>query len=110
MAFKKVIAGDTNFIKLAETPAGAVFEGSLVKVLTGEYGPTYILETEDGQIGIPGKTRLNILMEKVAPGSLVRITYDGLKKNTSGKFKGKDAHNFSVEVDAAQEADLSKVS
>ena len=41
-------------------------------------------------------------MEKVTPGSLVQIAYNGKDKLTKGKNAGKSAHNFLVSV--AEEA------
>lgn len=99
MNYKQVkIGGDIEFLKLSETPVGHTVEGTLGRTLTSEFGPTYVIETANGAVGVPGKSKLNRLMEAVSPGSAIKIIYQGLQKIESGKSKGKDFHNFDVFV------------
>lgn len=47
---------------------------------------------------VNGGGNLNFLMSKVSVGQLVRISYAGTEKITSGDYKGKLANKFTVEV------------
>lgn len=69
-------------------------------------GPnTRILKKLVGQnIGLNSAGTLNSAMankkgiEKVAIGTTLQITYNGMEEMEGGKFKGKDKHNIDVEV------------
>jgi hypothetical protein len=101
--------GDTTFVKPKDMTKGQTFEGTLKKVLTSEYGPTFILETTDGDIGINSSGKLTRLMEHVSPGSQLRIVYNGKTRIEKGQNKGKDAHDFKVFVADAAPTPLNKV-
>lgn len=71
-----------------------LYKGSFV---TKNYGTTfYKIETTEGLVAVPGSGQLNKLMEKVAEGAQVQITYKGKETISQGKFAGKEAHSFLV--------------
>lgn len=70
------------------------FEAEVDNELTGVKAGDTVVVNNTGS--------LNYQMEKVTPGSLVQLTYNGKDKLTKGKNIGKSAHNFLVSV--AEEA------
>lgn len=96
---RKLTAGETRFVKPNEMEEGQIVSGILTKAVQGEYGMTYYLRQTDGStVGLNGSGQLDKLMEQVAEGTAIEITYQGQEKIKSGKFKGKAAHQFEVIV------------
>lgn len=67
----------------------------------------HILQTEDGNLGIWGKTDLDRKMKQVKPGEMIRITQEGKLVTKNG-----DMYKYQVEVDKDNtiEVSLSKPS
>ena len=77
------------------------------EVVTGRYersfvsgkfnNPTYIIRLADNSlVGLPGTGSLKRSMDKLAEGSKVQITYQGMGTIKGGQWAGSDAHNFIV--------------
>lgn len=106
MAFKEVTVGEgINYIrpsKLSESGATGV-------ILEGEYlGPVlnpmsekndYKFKTSEGLSVINNSGSLQARMEQIEPGTLVQVIYNGKAEITTGKLKGKSAHQFRVLVE-----------
>jgi len=103
MGFKEVKAADSiNYIR----PSKLAEEGQTGVILEGEYlGPVlnpmsekndYKFKTEQGISVINNTGSLQAKMEQVEAGTLVQIVYNGKAEITSGKMKGKQAHQFQV--------------
>lgn len=78
------------------------------KDIVTSVGPQVVWELEDIQgvdtsegavSGIYGFTNLNRAMKDIPFGTLVRITYAGVKKGVKTRFGLKDVHQVVVEVD-----------
>ena len=93
--------GDTVYLKPSELTPGYEIAGQFVKTLTNDFGETYIIATEDGDVGLNSTGKLKKLMAHVSPGSALKIVYKGKTKITKGAMKGKDAHDFDVFVSTA---------
>jgi hypothetical protein len=65
---------------------------------TGKFkNATYVIRLEDGSLsGISGTGSLTKAMDKLAEGSRVKITYDGMRPIAGGEWEGTDAHVFTV--------------
>jgi hypothetical protein len=59
------------------------------------FAQLHFLQTEDGNLGVWGKTNLDQKLTSVTPGTMVRITQTGMQK-IPGK---RDMYKFTVEVD-----------
>ena len=99
MVWKKVNVGA---IDIKKEPVGKTFIGTYVgfKKITTDLGEGIVWEFYDQQnkpFSIFGFTSLNMLMGKVSPGILCRISYEG-QSDTKNKY-GKYSHLASVEVD-----------
>lgn len=58
---------------------------------------TYVIRNTEGQlVGLPGTGGLNRAMGKLAEGSKVKITYQGMETIKGGEWAGNDAHAFVV--------------
>ena len=102
MAFKKVSV-NKKYFKYAECTKGQqlVVEGSYMGPYEGKFGVQHDFKQKDGEIVcLNSAGQLNYLLENhVEVGDLVNVYYDGSVMLTKGTFKGKNAHNFSIEVD-----------
>jgi hypothetical protein len=103
MAFKKV-TDKTTYVKYKECAPGQVLaEGHYVSVKENEYGQTYIIRKPNGEkVGLPSSGKLKYAFNNdLILGDYVRITYNGMERIASTKFKGKlvDTHQFDIEVD-----------
>lgn len=58
------------------------------------FAALHVLQTENGNVGIWGKTDLDRKMQNVTPGAMVRITQSGKVNTTNG-----DMYKYKVEVD-----------
>lgn len=82
---------------------GVVAEGIYEGTQPNTFEPTrndFKVVSEDGALTtiLNANGSLNSQMAKVEAGSYVRISYNGMKKVTKGKLKGKEVHDFTVEV------------
>lgn len=88
----------------AKMVKGETFNGKYIGTVELQYGPGYELETDKGTVMLAGSNRLGYAFEKIAPGSIVSVTYQGKAFSTikTGKFAGKsvEGHNFNIEVTA----------
>lgn len=78
---------------------GEVITGTYERSFTsGKFkNPTYIVRLADGSlIGLPSSGSLQKAMSKLAEGSKVKITYEGMKPIKGGEWEGTDAHVFIV--------------
>lgn len=103
MAFKKV-TDKTTYVKYKECAPGQVLaEGHYVNVKENEYGQTYIIRKPNGEkVGLPSSGKLKYAFNNdLVLGDYVRVTYNGMERIASKKFKGKmvDTHQFDIEVD-----------
>ncbi len=62
----------------------------------GKKDRIYFLQTEDGNLGVWGKTDLDRKMDNVVPGTMIRISYVGMTPTPNG-----DMHKYKVEVDTS---------
>lgn len=100
MSFKEVATG-RKFVKYAECVKGDVIaEGKFVGTSENQYGESYEIDSDGIVLALPAAGQLrNIFGKRVGEGSYVRVTYGGMEEIASGKFAGKSAHAFKVEVD-----------
>lgn len=85
--------------KANPTKAEGYFIGSkdvASKKARSGFAKLHILQTEDGKLGIWGKTDLDRKMQGVTPGTMVRITQNGKQATPNG-----DMYKYKVEVDAS---------
>lgn len=59
------------------------------------FASLHILQTQDGNVGVWGKTNLDQKMKVVRPGTMVRVTFTGMQ-NIPGK---RPMYKYGVEVD-----------
>lgn len=101
MAFKKKNV-DKKFLKYKDCEFGQVLvEGVYEKAYQGTYGVQYDFRTDDDFIQVLNSSgHLNYLLNEYASfGDYCKITYEGSKVLEKGPMKGKDAHQFSLEID-----------
>lgn len=98
---KVSIGGDVTYFKPNELDEGQTVSGKYIGTRRDSYGNLcHRLELEDGTEGVVNGTgQLNKLMERVARGASVDITYNGKVTIEKGPQKGKKAHAFDVEAD-----------
>lgn len=78
---------------------GQTVEGTFERMFTGGKfnNNTYVIRNSEGQlVGLPGVGSLKRAMDKLAEGSKVKITYNGMSEIKGGQWAGSDAHNFTV--------------
>jgi hypothetical protein len=111
---KKLSGVAKEFKKWAEYDEGDTIVGKYVDVHEDEtYGKTHrVIEVEFANVAnkaweksIVGKNLVlnscgivDSVFEKVSLGEYVQVTYEGTSVIEKGKFKGKDAHNISIEI------------
>lgn len=84
--FKVITKGETILGRYERSFTGGKFNNT-----------TYIVRTEDGKlVGLPGAGSLNKAMAKLAEGSKVKVTYEGMQTIKNGQWEGSDAHVFTV--------------
>jgi hypothetical protein len=102
MAFKKVETQRTYF-KYAECKKGdtLVSEGLYAGPEEGKYGIQHIFKQKDGKvICLNASGHLNWLIDNHGfQGMLCNIKFDGEVILHSGKYAGKPAYNFELEID-----------
>jgi hypothetical protein len=109
--YKKVGQGSISYVKYAESKPGQVLvEGTYITTRDGTYGPQHHFRTDKGDtIVLNSSGKLNkMLTDFVAKGDQVRVTYSGMTAIAAGKFKGKTAHDFVVEVDSSRHSEVSE--
>jgi hypothetical protein len=103
MAKTKIsLGGDsTTYFRPNQMKAGDTVSGIYQGFFTDRYQKrAHKIQLANGTQGvINGSAQLDKLLEQVEVGDSVEVIYRGLKKMTSGKFPGKDAHTFDVFVD-----------
>jgi hypothetical protein len=108
MAFKKV-TGSKRYVKYNECTPGQklVSEGSYLGPYQGKYGVLHDFKEKGGEIAcLNSSGQLNYLLEThVATGDVCNVYYKGKVLLSKGTFKGKEAHNFEIEVDDAKHSD-----
>ena len=103
---RQVTASELTFLKPSEMEIDQEVTGRYIDAKKDQFGGLgYKLETADGTIVVNGSGQLDALMGKVDPGENITIVYKGTTKLKSGKFKGKDAHQFELFINEASEAD-----
>lgn len=78
---------------------GDTINGQYIKsFISGKYkNTTYLVRQESGElVGLPNAGSLNKAMAKLAEGSKVKITYNGMEAIKGGEWAGSDAHSFTV--------------
>ncbi len=102
MAFQKVESAKKYF-KYAECKSGdkLVNEGHYVGPYEGKFGVQHDFKQKDGIIVcLNSSGHLNWLLDNhVEKGDLVNVFYAGKVTLTKGVMKGKEAHNFEIEID-----------
>jgi len=102
MAFKKVETQRTYF-KYNECKKGQalVSEGVYTGPEEGRFGIQHIFKQKDGKIVcLNSSGHLNWLIDNHGyQGMMCNIHYDGKVLLENGAFKGKEAHNFELEID-----------
>ena len=105
MAFVKVNSGNVIDIKKGDhEPTVGIYTGS--KNITTQLGDQVIWQftnEDDKPFGVFGFTALNMAMESMRVGALVRLTYTGTEKRKT-KYGMKDVHTVTVEVDDGKES------
>lgn len=107
--FKEVTVGEgINYIR----PSKLREAGTTGLILEGEYvGPVlnpmsdkndYKFKTSEGLSIINNTGSLQARMEQVEIGTLVQVHYNGMTEITTGKLKGKSAHQFSILVEDSE--------
>ncbi len=105
--FRKV-NGSKTYRPWKEWEVGEYLVGKYLELCEDSYGnPSYSIEAmesnveslkEGTTIGINSCGGLNLAMEKIATGSIIRLEYEGTDVMEKGKFKGKDFHMVGVAV------------
>jgi hypothetical protein len=103
MAFKKV-SGARRYYKYNECKPGQklVDAGVYVGPEEGKFGTQHVFKQQNGEIVVLNSAgQLNWQLDNYAtPGAtLCNVFYAGKNMLTKGAFKGKEAHNFELEVD-----------
>ena len=102
--FRKV-AGSRKYFKYAECEDGQLLvkAGVYAGPEEGKFGVQHVFKQQDGEIVVLNSSgHLNWLLDShAAPGTLCNVFYKGRHMLTKGAFKGKEAHNFELEVDDA---------
>lgn len=78
---------------------GETFTGTYVRSFTGGKfnNTTYLIRNDKGElVGLPSSGSLSKGMSKLAEGSKVKITYNGMQPIKGGQWEGTDAHLFTV--------------
>ena len=91
---KKPTKSPYKVLEVGQTILGR-YERSFI---SGKFkNPTYLVRNEEGQlIGLPGAGSLHKAMAKLAEGSKVKITYNGMQPIKGGEWEGTEAHLFTV--------------
>lgn len=78
--------------------AGDTIAGTFVDAREDNYGKqNYKIKLGDGtNLVLAGQGNLGRQMAAVEPGNYVEITYKGKQTITSGQWKGKESHTFTV--------------
>lgn len=107
--YQRVGQGNIKFVKYAESKPGQVLaEGTYLTTKEGTYGPQHHFRTDLGDTVVLNSSGIlnKRLADHVSRGDQVRITYNGKTTLAAGKFKGKEAHDFIVEVDSTRSSRL----
>jgi hypothetical protein len=102
MAFTRV-SGKMKYYKYSECTPGQVLveNGVYLGSEEGKFGIQHLFREEDGsKVCLNSAGHLNYLIDESAvPGMKCRVTYAEKVLLDSGSFKGKEAHNFDLDID-----------
>ncbi len=102
MAFEDVTER-FRYLKYAECSKGDLLaEGHFVRSEMDKtyFKPKYFITGEDGIITVLNASgQLDKVMQKLKPGDFVRVIFEGSSVMDHGRFKGKSAYSFKVQVD-----------
>ena len=90
-----------RYVKLANHKKGDILvEGRYLGITPNKFGgENFEFQPETGSIiSINGSGKLSYMMKSVSEGDIVRLIYLGKSLLTDGPFKGKEAHDFEMEV------------
>lgn len=108
MAFKRVATGNFRYVKYKECEEGQVLAtGVYLGHKPGMYGIQHQIKEDDGSIAVLNSSgQLNWQFENlVTPGAYVRVTYNGMITIEKGKMKGKESHQFLLDIDEERSAE-----
>ena len=98
----KTVGGPKKYFKYKECEKGQLLvEGKYVGTSPNKFGKeNFDFKPEDGPtVSLNHAGQLAYLVENfVREGDLVQVIYDGTSKLEKGAFKGKEVHNFIVNV------------
>lgn len=66
------------------------------------FAALHVFQTEEGNVGVWGKTNLDQKMKQVTPGSMTRVTFTGMMET-----KNNPMYKYKVEVDSSNTIDVS---
>jgi hypothetical protein len=101
MAFKKKNV-DKKFLKYSDcTENEVIAEGVYEKTGESKFGITHEFRTEENFMQVLNSAgHLNYLLNEYAVfGDYCKVTYDGIVVLEKGAMKGKNSHNFTLEID-----------
>lgn len=102
---KKLSLGSKTFVKPADLEIGQTIKGIYIGSEIDQFDkPNWTIRTTEGDLTMNSSGSLDKLMEQVTVGQYVEVTYGGTKTLTSGKYKGKEAHQFEVAASEEIEA------
>lgn len=85
-----------------EDNGNVLVEGTFIESLPNSFDNSKLDFKFENDLGntiiINGAGNLGYRMRNVNPGQIVRVTYEGKQEIMSGKMKGRQAHNFDVEI------------
>lgn len=108
MAFQTV-SGGRKYFKYAECSKGDVLvpEGTYIGSEEGKFGIQHLFDVDGETVCLNSAAQLNHCIDtKIKPGDKVIVTYDGKVVLTKGNMKGKDCHQFVVQVDKQTVSDV----
>lgn len=88
--FRVIVKGETIIGRYERSFTGGKFNNT-----------TFLVRLSEGEnagklIGLPGAGSLTKSMSKLAEGSKVKVTYEGMRPIKNGQWEGTDAHVFTV--------------
>jgi hypothetical protein len=101
MAFKKKNVA-LKYLKFKEcNPGDVIAEGVYERQGESNYGINHHFRTDENYIQVLNSSAyLNSLLNEYAVfGDYCRVTYEGMKVLETGRMKGREAHQFSLEID-----------
>ncbi len=100
MAFVEITASGINLTKYEDKTLTAYFLGS--NIVTTQYGDQLVhtfMKADNSRVRVYGFGALNKKLSEISIGVYLRVTYIGVGKLKTGKYKGKEYHDVKVEAD-----------